>query len=292
MATMSLQTRQQVVLLFTAAYFFMELFGGLYYHSIALTTDASFMAINIVGQLIALYVERLAKRAPDSSKTFGYERAKVLSGLVNGILVGFIIFYVFIHAYARIKHPEPLEADKILFIAAVGLAVNAFGLVMMYPHSKNSNIKGAFLLLLNDTLGSVGVIIAAVLIKYTHLYFIDPVAGILVGLLTAYPTTFLFKDSIQILMEGNYPKIDIKEAKGLILHNFKEVAEVKDMHIWALSSEFTIMALRIRTRATVDYREEIRSMKRLLKEKYGFSDVFIEGYQGRSGSLKGTACQE
>ena len=93
---------QRVVLLTTIVYFFIELFGGLHYHSIALVTDASFMAINITGQLIALHVGSLAQRLPDKDKTFGYERAKVLSGLFNGMLVGFLLFYVFIGAYHKI----------------------------------------------------------------------------------------------------------------------------------------------------------------------------------------------
>jgi len=100
-------------LILTVIYFFIELIGGLYYKSLALVTDASFMAINITGQLIALYAGRLAQRLPDKNKTFGYERAKVLSGLFNGMLVGFVLFYVLIDSYNRIMNPQPLDADKV-----------------------------------------------------------------------------------------------------------------------------------------------------------------------------------
>lgn len=277
----SQDTAQKVVLSTTIAYFFMELAGGLYYHSIALTTDASFMAINVTGQLLALYVERLSRRSPDQSKTFGYERAKVLSGLFNGILVGFIIFYVFIKAYGRIRHPEPLEADKILIIAVIGLFVNLFGLYMLYGHSQRINIKGAFLLVFNDTLGSVGVISAAVIIRFTNLYLMDPIAGVAVGLLAAYPTYFLLKDSIQILMEGNFANISVEEVRNSICDNFSAVAHVKDTRIWALSPEFIILVLRIRTKESVDHRNTVRAIKTFLKEEYHFSDIYIEGYEQR-----------
>lgn len=270
---------QKFVLFLTISYFFIELFGGLYYRSLALVTDASFMAINITGQLIALYVGRLAQRLPDKNKTFGYERAKVLSGLFNGMLIGFLLFYVFIEAYHKIKNPEPLEADKILFIATVGLLVNASGLAKLYKHSKDINIKGTLLLILNDTLGSVGVITSSIIIKFTHLYFIDPLTGVIIGLLIAYPTYFLILDSVQILMEGNPAKIDIDEVKNLIYRNFNSISNVKDIHIWGLSPEKIILTVRIRTNGPVYRRETIKVMKRLLKERFGFFDVYIELYE-------------
>jgi cobalt-zinc-cadmium efflux system protein len=271
---------QRIVLLLTIGYFFIELLGGLYYRSLALVTDASFMAINITGQMLALYVEKLAMKLPNKRKTFGYERAKVLSGLFNGMLVGFLLFYVFVAAYHRITHPEPLEANKILFIAVIGLAVNAFGLMKLYKHSADMNIKGALLLILNDTLGSVGVITASILIRYTHLYVIDPLAGVIIGLLAAYPTYFLIKDSVQILMEGIPAKIDVDEVERYLYGTFRDISNVKDLHIWGLSTERIIMAVRIRTDGTAYGREAIRNMKLLLKRKFGLADVYVELYEG------------
>jgi cobalt-zinc-cadmium efflux system protein len=270
---------QKLVLVVTIGYFFVELFGGLYYHSIALVTDASFMAVNISGQIIALWVTKLARRQPDKVNTFGYERAKVLSGLFNGILVGFILFYVFTEAFQKILHPQPIEADKVLVIAVLGLVANAFGLVQLYRFSKDVNIKGALLLILNDTLGSVGVIGSAVIIRYTHLYIVDPLAGILIGCLAAYPTFFLIRDSVKILMEGSPANIDAEQVSGFLLQTFPEVRSVKDMHIWGLSSEKIILVARVRTKGSINHRDTMRKMKQLLRGKYGFADVFLEGYE-------------
>ena len=272
---------QTLVLVVTIGYFFVELIGGLYYHSIALVTDASFMAVNISGQFIALWVTKLARRQPDKVNTFGYERAKVLSGLFNGILVGFILFYVFTEAFQKILHPQPIEADKVLVIAVLGLVANAFGLVQLYRFSKDVNIKGALLLILNDTLGSVGVIGAAVIIRYTHLYIVDPLAGILIGCLAAYPTFFLIRDSVKILMEGSPANIDADEVSGFLLQTFPEVRSVKDMHIWGLSPEKIILVARVRTTGSINLRDRMRMMKQLLREKYGFADVFLEGYEAK-----------
>lgn len=278
---------QRVALVLTVAYFFMELFGGIYYHSIALTTDASFMAINITGQLIAFYVDRLSRKKPTKHMTFGYERAGVLSGLFNGMLVGFIIFYVFLEAVDKFKHPEPLEADKILLIAVVGLFVNAYGLVLLYKYSKDLNIKGAFLLILNDTLGSVGVIASAVAIRFTGLYFLDALAGMAVGLLAAYPTYFLIRDSVHILMEGNPSDIDVEEVNGFVQENFQDVACVKGARIWALSAEKVVLVMRVRVSGPIEQRKTLKRMKKLLKEKFGFCDIYIESYEEKDFEMDG-----
>jgi cobalt-zinc-cadmium efflux system protein len=270
---------QKLVLIVTVAYFFVELFGGLYYHSIALVTDASFMAVNISGQVIALWVTRIVRRRPDKVNTFGYERAKVLSGLFNGILVGFILFYVFTEAFQKILHPQPIEADKVLIIAVVGLLANAFGLVQLYRYSKDVNIKGALLLILNDTLGSVGVIGAAIIIRYTHLYIVDPLAGILIGCLAAYPTFFLIRDSIKILMEGSPAHIDADDVVRFLQQTFPEIHHIKDMHIWGLSPDKIILVARIRTNGSGYGRDTMRRMKKLLRGKFGLYDIYIEGYE-------------
>jgi cobalt-zinc-cadmium efflux system protein len=272
---------QTLVLIVTSAYFFVELFGGIYYHSIALVTDASFMAVNISGQIIALWVTRIVRRQPDKVNTFGYERAKVLSGLFNGILVGFILFYVFIEAFQKILHPQPIEADKVLIIAIIGLFANAFGLVRLYRFAKDVNIRGALLLILNDTLGSVGVIGSALIIRFTQLWFVDPLAGILIGCLAAYPTYYIIRDSVMILMEGNPAKVDVDDVSRFLYQTFADIRSVKDMHIWGLSPEKLILVSRVRTNGMVYNRGTMKMMKRLLKEKFGFFDVYIEGYEGK-----------
>lgn len=273
-------SRQLMVLGVTITYFFIELIGGLRYHSIALVTDASFMAVNVSGQLIALWVMRLAHRAPDEKNTFGYERAKVLSSLFNGVLVGFILFYVFIEAIHKLRSPHPIETDKVLIIAIMGLAANGFGLLKLAAYSGDANIRGAMLLLLNDTLGSVGVILAAVLIRYTGLWFFDPLAGILIGCLAAYPTYLLVRGNVKILMEGNPSQFSSDDVTQHLLQNFAEIQKIKDIRIWGLSPEKLILVARIRTNGSVEnHRTLMKKMKRNLIESFGFHDVYLEGYE-------------
>lgn len=271
--------RQRVVLILTIAYFFVELAGGLRFHSLALVTDASFMAINIAGQFMALYVARLAIKGPTKSNTFGYERAKVISGLFNGILVGFLLFYVFIDAYNKIMHPHPLDADKVLFLSVIGLAVNGYAFISFYRHSADINLKGALLLISHDALGSIGVIISSLIIRHTHLYFIDPLTAILIGVMVAYPTYALVRDSVHILMEGTPARLDPEEVSRYIHTNFPAIHQVKDLHIWGLSPEKIILLVRIRTKGTSYDSAGIRMMKQGLLQAYGFSDIYLELYE-------------
>ena len=268
-----------LVFIITLFYFFIELIGGLYYNSLALVTDAAFMAINLVGQLIAIYAKRLSQRPPDKNKTFGYERAKVISGLFNGILVGFMLFYVLTDAYRRITHPEVIDSDRVLIIALVGLLVNGYGVFKLYEHSKDISVRGAFLFILNDALGSVGVIASCLVIKFTGLYVADAIASIVIGLLVAYPTYFLLKDSIHILMEGIPTGVDVEKVEKFIYENFDHAKKVKELHLWALVPEKTIMAVKIRTDGRFYDREKIKSFKTVLKEKFGIYDVYVEVYE-------------
>lgn len=263
----------------TLAYFFVELAGGLYFNSLALVTDASFMAVNLSGQALALYTKKLGERPPDTRNTFGYERAKVLSGLFSGIGVGFVLFYVFIDAYSRIRNPEPLDADYVFIIAVIGLLVNLFGVVML-RHSKEMNIRGAFLLLLNDMLGSVGVIAAAVIIRFTGLYIIDAIASVVMGLCIVYPTYSLIRGSINILMEGIPVGIDVQEVEEFIRRSLEHATQIKGLRVWALVPEKVLLAVKIRTNGNVCHRNTIRDLKCMLKEQFGFYDVYIELYEG------------
>jgi cobalt-zinc-cadmium efflux system protein len=270
---------QRLVFILTLVYFFVELLGGLYYNSLALVTDAGFMAIDLAGQLSAIYAGRLSRKPPDKYKTFGYERAKVLSGLINGILVVVMMVYVLTDAYRRISKPEVLDINRVFIIAVIGLFVNGYSVFQLYKHSHDISVRGSFLFLLNDTLGSVGVIISTLLIKLTGLYVIDAVTSIFIGLFVAYPTYFLVRDSLNILMEANPAGLDIKKVEGFIYENFDHAKHVKDLHIWALVPEKVIMAVRVRTEGKFYDREKIKSLKKLLQEKFRFYDVFVEVYE-------------
>jgi cobalt-zinc-cadmium efflux system protein len=269
------------ILILTVGYFFIEIIGGLHYNSLSLVTDAAFMAINIAGQLLAIYVQYISKKKPDEDNPFGYERAKVLSGLINGMLVGFVLFYVLVETYHRLMNPVPIGTNMVLLIAVVGFAVNGYGVLRLRNQTSDLNIKGAYIHLLTDLLGSVGVVISMILVGMTGIMQIDAVAGLLIGLLSAYPTYFLIRDSIHILMEGAPIEIKKPDVEEYIGHHFFGIRDIKGLRMWCITPDKPLMAVRVRTDGHVYNRESIKSLKRGLKTKFGFVDVYIEVYESK-----------
>jgi cobalt-zinc-cadmium efflux system protein len=264
------------VLWLTSLFFFIELAGGLYYNSLALVTDASFMAFNITGQFIALYAKWLSQKTPDRSKTFGYERAKVLSGLFTGAGLGFVLFYVLFDAAKRIASPEPLDAGKVLYIAIAGLLVNGYGILKLLGHSTDIDIRGPFLLILNDTLGSVGVILSSLIIRFTGLYVIDAITSVLIGLLILFPTYHLIKQSIDILMEGSPSGVDIEKVEGFLRQRLPGIRRIDGLHIWAIVPEKTLLAAKIVTDGEASNMDQTGTLRRLLKKQFGFHEVYLD----------------
>ncbi len=266
----------KLVFCLTAVYFFIELAGGLYYNSLALVTDASFMAINLAGQIMAHYAKWLSQKPPDKSMTFGYERAKVLSGLFNGLALGFVLFYVLVDAIKRMAAPEPLDTGNVLNIAIIGLLVNGFGMVALFSRSNDVNMRGPFLLILNDTLGSIGVIASSLIIKWTGLYVIDAVTSVLIGLLIGFPTYHLIKENLNILMEGIPSQIDIEKVEIFLRERFTHITRVDDLHVWALIPEKALLAAKLKMDGAFYDRQDVAKLKQVLKEKFGFHDVYLE----------------
>ena len=277
---------QWLVLVVTFCYFFVELYGGLVYGSLALVTDAAFMAVNVTGQMIAFAVVHIARRRPDKHNTFGYERAKVLASLLNGMLVGFILFHVLSDAVRSIRTARVIETGPVLSIAVLGLLVNLFGLLRLRRHATDINVRGVMVYGLTDALGSVGVIVSSLLIRMTGWNFVDPLTGVLIGLLAAYPAYDLVRDGIRILMEANPGSFDPDDVTRFLTEQFRDVCSVKDVHIWALSTEKILLVARVRTHDAEDHRTMIRSMKELLKVRFGLHDVFIEGYDTGPGNAE------
>ena len=145
-------------------------------------------------------------------------------------------------------------------------------------------------------MGSIGVIISALIIRHTNLYFIDPLTAIIIGLMVAYPTYALVRDSVHILMEGTPARLDPEEVARYIHTNFPDIHQVKDLHIWGLSPAKIILLVRIRTNGTSYDRAGIRMMKQGLREKYGFSDIYLELYEesqkniSTDGSAQNVVC--
>ena len=220
----------------TAAYMVVELVTGLMIGSLALLSDAAHMGTDVLGLGMALAAITLAQRAATSQRTYGTYRLEVLAALANGLLLFGVAGYVLYEAWQRLTSPPAVPGLPLLVVASIGLVVNLISFRLLAAGAKESlNLKGAYLEVLADMLGSVGVIIAAIIIYTTGWRYADPLIGAGIGLFILPRTFKLTAQALRILMEVAPPGMDVKEVRAAILA-LPGVADVHDLHIWTVTS--------------------------------------------------------
>ena len=208
--TRSLAWTLALVVAYTAA----EVIGGLWSGSLALLADAGHMVSDAAALALTLFAIRFARRAPTSERTFGFHRAEILAALVNGVTLIAIAIFILLEAYERLLEPQQVEGGLMLGVAAGGLAVNLAGLWLLGGgHAHDLNVRGAWLHVLTDALGSVQAIVAGILILTYGWYWVDPVASILIALLVVYSAWSLVSQSVHVLMEGSPAHIPVADVR-------------------------------------------------------------------------------
>ena len=222
----------------TAAYTLVEIVGGFLTQSLALLADAGHMLSDVGGLGIALFAIRLAERPPTREKTYGYHRAEILAALANGLTLWLIAGLILREAYLRFLSPPEVNGLGMLMVATVGLGVNVgVALMLKKSASSNLNLRGAFLHVISDALGSVGAISAGAIILLTGWYLADPIVSVLIGGLILYSSWGLVRESVDILMEATPKGIKLDDVRAA-LEQVPGVREVHDLHVWCLNSGF------------------------------------------------------
>jgi cobalt-zinc-cadmium efflux system protein len=213
-----------------------EVVGSILSGSLALLADAGHMATDSAGLVLALLATRLATRAPTVRRTFGFQRAEVLAALVNGLLVLAVGLVVTIEGIQRTINPGEVESRAMLIVAGVGLVANVAGLVILRKGSQESlNIRGAYLEVLGDALGSVAVIAAGVVMATTGWMRADGVASLVLGLLIAPRAVSLLRDVAHVLLEGTPRGVDLEAVRAHI-EQVDGVVAAHDLHAWTITS--------------------------------------------------------
>jgi cobalt-zinc-cadmium efflux system protein len=236
----------------TGTFLVAEVIGGLLTNSLALLSDAAHMATDTAGLVIALVAVRLARRPPDAKRTFGYARLEALGALANGVLLLGVAAYILWEAVGRFREPPPVAATGMLVIAVAGLLVNLIAMRLLAAGSSESlNVKGAYLEVWADMVGSLGVLIAAALIKLTGWLILDPILAVLIGLWVLPRTWTLVREAVNVLLEGVPKGTDLKAVRAAILGQ-PGVTGVHDLHVWALGSQRISLTAHVLTREGVD----------------------------------------
>lgn len=239
------RTRLAAVFLLTFAVFLIELVGGIASNSLALLADAGHMLTDVAGIGLALLAIWFAQRPATEGRTFGYLRLEILAAVINAVLLFGIAAFVLLEAWRRLSEPPEVASGLMLTVALIGLAANALSLVLLRDAQKGSlNMRGAYLEVMGDFLGSAAVIVAAVVISLTGWLEADVVASVLIGLLILPRTWHLLREAIDVLLEATPKGIRLDEVRAHILEA-PGVDDVHDLHAWTITSGMNVVSAHV-----------------------------------------------
>lgn len=261
----------------TAGFMVAEVIGGIATGSLALVADAAHMATDVFGLAIAIIAIRLGRRPADRRRTYGYERFEILAAAFNAVLLFAVAGYIIFEAYRRLYEPPQINSTGMFIIAALGLGVNLFSMRMLSASKNESlNVKGAYLEVLSDLLGSIGVILAAVIIRYTGWPWVDSAVAILIGLWVIPRTWTLLKESGNVLLEGAPDGLDLEIVYGELLR-LPGVTDVHDLHVWSLTSGRVAMTAHLVVPYPVKSSDVlIGSARTMLDDRFGIDHVTLQ----------------
>jgi cobalt-zinc-cadmium efflux system protein len=243
--TSAYRGRLRVALCITLSVMVVEIIGGIAADSLALVADAAHMATDAVGLGMALLAIGFAARPPDQKRTFGYARAEILAALANCVLLLGVGGYLLFEAIERFITPPETRGGLAIVFALIGMAANAVSLSLLLRGQKESlNVRGAYLEVLADTLGSALVLVSAVIILTTGWQTADPVAGLLIGLLIVPRTVKLLRETLDVLLEAAPKGVDMSEVRAHMLA-LPGVADVHDLHAWTITSGMPVLSAHV-----------------------------------------------
>lgn len=214
-----------------------QVIGGLVSNSLSLLSDALHNLADSSAIFIALVAEKISRKKPTRSKTFGYKRIEILAALFNGVILIAVSVYLFFEAYERFFNPEPIKGKLMLIVASFGLLANLVSVILLNKDkAKNLNIRAAYLHLLGDTLSSIAVIGGGLAIWIFEVYWIDPIITVLVGIYIIYHTWGVIKETVDILMQSTPDNIDLNKLENRI-QNFDEIDNIHHVHVWKLDDK-------------------------------------------------------
>ncbi|WNB91518.1 cation diffusion facilitator family transporter [Bacillus sp. NEB1478] len=274
-----------------AVFMIVEVVGGLLTNSLALLSDAGHMLSDAAALGLSFLALTYGQRKATHSKTFGYKRFEILAAFLNGLTLLIISLYIFWEAYQRLMNPPEVVSKGMLIISFIGLAVNiaAAYILMKGDKDENLNVRSAFLHVLGDMLGSVGAIIAALLIMFLGWSIADPIASIIVAILIIISAFRVTKESFHILMEGSPLNIDVAKVREALM-GLPEVKDVHDLHVWSITSDFPALSCHIVKESDTNYQTVLKAANKLLHDQFHIEHTTIQIDEAEIGCQKEEHC--
>lgn len=262
----------------TGLYFVVELGIGLWTGSVAVISDAFHTFSAVGGVLVAIVAARLARRPADLARSFGWYRAEVIGALTNGAFLMVMALVVIVMGAMRLRHPMELPTGPMLVAAAGGLVTEFVSLYLLYrQQGQDLNVRGAYWHIIQTFVGSLIIIVAALVIRFTGFLAIDPLLGIAFGFVLLWASWGILKESVHLLMEGTPSGVDLAEVAAA-LGRLDGVRDVHHVHAWALTSGRYVFSAHLRTDAAEapEGDDPLVRAHDLLRDRFGFYFVTLQ----------------
>ena len=259
----------------TSTFLIIEVIAGFMTQSLALLSDAAHMFTDAAALAIALVAIKIGKMPADDKRTFGYQRFEILAALFNALMLFVVAIYILYEAYQRFSQPAEIQSLGMMIVATIGLIINLISMKILFSSSKESlNIKGAYLEVLSDALGSVGVIVAAIVIYFTGWTWVDTLVAVLIGFWVLPRTWILLKQSINILLEGVPEEIDIEQLRNDLLA-LEGVQNIHQLKVWAVTSKNVQLTVHLYA-PEADRARLYKQAFELLRHQHGITDMTLQ----------------
>ena len=257
----SLNTAFKLGIALNVGFVIVEAVFGFIYGSMGLLSDAGHNLSDVFALVLSMVAFKLMSKAPDERHTYGYRKFSIQASLINALLLFAAVGVILFESIEKLIHPTPVDGDAVAWVAAAGVLVNGITTwLFLKDKEKDLNVKGAYMHMLADTLVSIGVVIAGIVIHFTGWYFIDPVIGIGIALLIGWSTWSLLAESFRLSIDSVPEAIDMKQLEKA-LQGVEGVRGIHHLHVWALSTTENAITVHAVIESTENIREIIAHMK-------------------------------
>ena len=300
---LQLAHRLRIVLSLSSSYFAISIITVITTGSLALLSEAGHILADIGGIALALFAINYTRKPATPQRSYGFYRMEILASLVNSVILALLSVYVLYEAFRRIFEPPEIQSFPIIIVAAIGLALNFIGMILLnnlgHHHTHNDdtdkqkeqeeilNVKAVYLEILSDTIGAAGVIVAGIIMLTTKFYLVDPIISIILALFMIPRTWSIMKKAIHILMEGSPSNIPHEKVKEAIL-GIKGVTGIFELHIWTITSGMNSLSAHVVIIDTSKSQVILQEINAVLEKQFKIthSTIQIETYhQEESGKF-------
>ena len=256
-----------------------ELIGGIIAGSMALISDAIHNFSDVISLIVSYIANRLSKKAANEKQTFGYKRSEIIAAFLNSTTLIILAIFILYEAVQRILHPHPIKSDLVIWLALGSIAVNGLSVLFIKEDAKdNINMKSAYLHLFGDMMTSIAVLIGGIVMKYYHIYWIDPLFSILIAVYLIYMSWDIFKTSLKIMMQFTPENLDLNQiAKDI--GQIDGVKNIHHIHTWQINEHDVMFEAHLdvdKDCRITDFEDIMKKVNAYLKEHYGIDHTTLQ----------------